>query len=525
MPEGTQVKQGDLVCELDSSTLSESRTQQKILVTQAQAAMEQARENVEIQRTQNESDLAAAELALQLARLDREKFLEGEYEQQRNEIKGEITLAQEELTRAQESYDFTRRIAKKGYRSQNDVEAARIAAMQKEIALGVAQEKLRVLEQYTAKRTIAELQANAKEFERELERVKAKADSALAQAEADYEARQLTYEVEKTKYERLTEQIEACKLLAPQAGTVVYANDSGRWGRSEEVIEEGATVRERQAIINIPDLTQMKVDARIHESRIGLIKPGLPAVVRVDAFPGQTFHGTVESVASVPSSTNWFNRDLKEYETVVRLTDASEQIRQLRPGLTAEVEIVVEQRRDVLQVPIQSVVNIGPKRYAWVNRDGQVERRELLVGMSNDRFVEVTDGVEAGQMVVLNPRSSFDEEIAALETQFAQQRTELATAETPAPAERTPAPTADTPPTASDETPAVGGGPRAGGDPAAAFARLDQDADGKLVASELPAPLQGHFAQLDADGDGHVTQAEWQQAASSFARMQQEPHS
>ena len=421
VPEGTQVKEGDLVCELDSSVLTEDDAQQRIQLTQAQAAMEQAKENLEIQKTQNESDIAAAELALELAGLDLEKFLEGEYEQQRNEIKGEITLAEEELTRAEENYDFTRRLAKKGYRSQNDLEASRIAAMQKEIALGVAKEKLRVLEAYTAKRTIAELRANALEYKRELERVKVKASSALAQAKADYEARKLTYEVELSKSERLLQQIAACRMLAPQSGTIVYANNNNRWGRSENVIEEGSTVRERQAIINIPDLSQMKVDARIHESRIGLIKVGLPAVVRVDAFPGEVFRGIVESVASVPSSTNWMNRDLKEYETVVRVTEDPERVSRLRPGLTAQVEIIVEQRSNVLQVPIQSIVSIGPKRYAWVAAPA-IERREVMIGVSNDKFIEVHDGLQDGERVVLNPRSSFSEEISELEGQFANKR-------------------------------------------------------------------------------------------------------
>lgn len=421
VPEGTQVKEGDLVCELDSSVLTDNEAQQRILLTQAEAAMEQAKENLEIQKTQNESDIAAAELALELARLDLEKFLEGEYEQQRNEIKGEITLAEEELTRAEENYDFTRRLAKKGYRSQNDLEASRIAAMQKEIALGVAKEKLRVLEAYTAKRTIAELRANALEYERELDRVKVKANSALAQAEADFEARKLTYEVERSKAERLMRQIAACRMLAPQSGTIVYANESGRWGRNEQVIEEGTTVRERQAIINIPDLTQMKVDARIHESRIGLIKTGLPAIIRVDAFPGEVFRGIVESVASVPSSTNWMNRDLKEYETVVRIIEDAERVSRLRPGLTAEVEIVVEQRNNVLQVPIQSIVTVGPKRYTWVAGAG-VERREVLIGVSNDQFIELRDGLKDGERVVLNPRSTFSEEISELEAQFANTR-------------------------------------------------------------------------------------------------------
>lgn len=422
VPEGTLVKEGDLVCELDSSVLAQDEVQQRIDMVTAEAAMQLAKENVDIQKAQNKSDVATALLAWKLAELDLKKFVEGEYQQQQKQIEGEITLAQVDLVSAQATYNFTRRLSKKGYRSQTDLEASRIAVLQKEIALNVAKEKLRVLNDYTSKRTIAEFEFNAAEYKRQWERAQVKAASALAQMNADYEACKLKYEVQKARYEKVVKQIAACKMHAPQDGTIVYANDDGGRRSDDQVIAEGTIVRERQDIIKIPDLTQMKVDARIHESRIGLIQEGLPVLVRVDAVPDKVFHGVVESVASVPSSTNWLNRDLKEYDAVVRITDDVSKSGQLRPGLTAEVEIIVEQRADVLQIPIQSAVAVGPKRYVWIIEPEGIERRELVIGATNDRFVEVLDGVAKGERVVMNPRTTFGEQIAELESQMSQKR-------------------------------------------------------------------------------------------------------
>ncbi len=90
---------------------------------------------------------------------------------------------------------------KKGYKNQNDLEAARISEKQKELALAGAEEELKVLDLYTSKRTIAELEANSREFERELERVKLKAKAAETQFSKEYEASQLTAEVEREKIE------------------------------------------------------------------------------------------------------------------------------------------------------------------------------------------------------------------------------------------------------------------------------------------------------------------------------------
>ncbi len=500
VPEGTRVKKGDIICELDSSALKEQAKQQEIALTQAKAALKQAEENLEIQRAQNESDIAAAQLNLDLARLDLEKYLHGEYIQQRKEIEGEIKLAEEELARAREFYEFSKRIARKGYRSQNDLEADRIAVTKAEIALRVAQEKLNVLENYTKKRTIAELEANAAELVRELERVKRKASAALAQFEAEFEARKLTAEVEQAKYDRLLRQIEACTLRAPQDGEVVYANEAARRrGSSEVLIEEGAAVRERQAIIKLPDVTAMKVDCRVHESRIGLVRTGLPVTVRVDAYPNEIFHGVVDSVSSVPMSGRWPNLDLKEYETVVRITDPPEVVSKLRPGLTANLEILVEERSDVLQAPVQAVVEVGRKHVAYVLTPDGPERRDVLVGVSNDAMVEIRDGLAEGDEVILNPRTHFADELADLADQYGAKKSaapdegESDSVKKKADGKARPKGSAKTPRNS----------------PAAMFKRLDTNGDGQISVDEVPAFLRSGFDKLDTDGNGSLSRTEF----------------
>ncbi len=113
VPEGTYVQEGDIVCELDSSALEEKARQQEIDVTKADAAFSAAKENLEIQKNQNDSDIAIATLTLELAKLDLQKYLEGELPQQQGSIDGQIRLKQEELARKRESYEFIKRMAKK----------------------------------------------------------------------------------------------------------------------------------------------------------------------------------------------------------------------------------------------------------------------------------------------------------------------------------------------------------------------------------------------------------------------------
>ncbi len=514
--EGTRAKAGDVLIELDSSRLRNEAISQQIVVEQAIATEQSAEKNVAIQETQNESDIAAAKLKLELAQLDLEKYKEGDYIQAKNTAQGQITLAREDLTRTQERYEFSVRQYKKGYATQSELDADRIAVSKAQIAFNGATEALVVLEKYDYKRQMAEKKANALEFDRELQRVKLKAEAALAQYKATLSAQKLTTKVEKEKYEKTLDQIRVCTVTAPRDGLVVYANSrsGGRGSSQDPLIYEGAKVRERQALINLPDITRMQVNARVHESKIDMVREQLPAKIRVDARPGELFHGVVDTVSSVPMSGNWPNINLKEYVTTIVIQDSASKVSNLKPGLTAEVEILVDRVESCLQVPIQSVVERSGKHFAFVLKDEAVERREVKVGKTNDIQMEILDGLTEGQVVVLNPRAVLAREITKLEEDFPV----VANDKTSGPAPKMPPPGA----TSSDAKSKAAGGGRSGkkrggpggrgGDPAAFFKQLDADGDGKLSESEAPEFLKANFSRIDANGDKFIDEAEMAKA-------------
>lgn len=511
VPEGTMVKAGDMVCELDSALLVDKEKQQQIQVTQAEAELKQAEENVAIQKTQNDSDNSAAKLALELAELDLEKFKEGESQRDINVKQGAITKAQEDLQRAEETFEFSKRIAKKGYKNQNDVEADRINVVKAQIDLEIAKEDLAVEKNYVQKRKAKELVEDVKEKERNQERVRRKGIATLAQFEAKLKAGQLTYEVESSELERFREQILACKLIAPQNGQVVYANqDSGRRGSGEDVIEEGTEVRERQSIIQLPDFSLMKVDARIHESKISMIREGLPVDIRVDAFPEQTYLGEVDQVSSVPISSNWMRPDLKEYKASIKIIPNGADITKLKPGLTAEIEIRIEERDNVLQVPVQSVITIGTQHYIFVlGADGEAVRRSIKIGQTSDTTIEILEGVEQDEEVILNPRTHFADQLIDLEEQMALDRKEQADKQSAGGQRKTGS--------AKTQAPGKSGGKPSGKKPSKSSAgsagglikRLDKNSDGKLSKEELPEAMRAGFPRMDLNKDGFIDAAEY----------------
>jgi len=505
------VQKGDVVCQLDSSALRERAKQQQITVNQADSAKIRAETAQQDTLNLSTRDIVAATVRKEVAIKTLDKYIRAEYPQQLNELSASFELAKEELVRATENYEFTKQQVKKGYRTQNEMEANRIAKKQSQFKVKSAEEKKKVLVDFDKVTREFELTKSVEQLTLELVSVEKKAELAEKQANNDLITQKLTCDVEHDKYERLKAQIEACTMKAPQAGQVVYAVNKNARGGGDQ-IEQGAAVRERQAIVNLPDVTQMKVDCRIHESLIGNVRLGLPATIKINAFSDQVFNGVIANVSSVPIPGRWPNMDLKEYETEIKLIDGPEIIQKLRPGLTAQVEVLVESREDVLQVPLQAVLAIADKQIAFVLTDKGEERRDLVVGQSNQSHVEIKEGVKPGELVIMNARTHFADKIAALEAELNLEKSKNAS---PGSLPKIPPKPVETPPTAAPSTDGSvanapekrggGGGPDRG----AAFTGMDKNQDGKLAGDEIDDRMKSRIADIDKDGDGAISKEEF----------------
>ncbi len=165
--------------------------------------------------------------------------------------------------------------------------------------------------------------------------IKAKIDT----IRADIFAQQATFQRESDRLHRLERNITNCTLRTPRDGIIVYANQSNTWnGRVETQIKEGVTVRQGQAIINLPDPTRMRVQAKVNESKVMMIRPGMKAQVVTDAFADQPLQGTVTEVTAIPAPANGPVSDVKIYYARVAIDKG---IEGLRPGMSAEVSFFV----------------------------------------------------------------------------------------------------------------------------------------------------------------------------------------
>ena len=395
--EGSYVKAGDVLVVLDSSDLEERITQQQISCEQAEASYIQAKEQFEIQKSENESKIKAAELKVQFADKDLEKFIEGDQPQRLRSANADITIATEERERAIEKYDATKRLHKKGYITETELKADKLALKRAELRLEEAVAALDLLERYALERERIQLTTDYEEAIKARERTDRQARAQLTKAEADLKAKESTLKLQKARLAKQKDQFAQSTIKAPQAGLVVYAGSQRRYQTVR--IEEGAQVRERQTLIQLPDVSTMKVNTKVHESVVDKISVGLKATVRIDAFPDLVLGGEVASVAVLPDSqSRWMNPDLKVYTTEVRILNQRDD---LKPGMSARVEILIADLNDVVYVPIQSVTVREGKNVCFVVEHGRVQPRTVETGMNNDDFVEIKNGLREGQDVLL----------------------------------------------------------------------------------------------------------------------------
>ena len=320
------------------------------------------------------------------------EYEEGIYPQDVQLIRQYLTTCKLDAERAQKSYEWSKATNALGYRTAGQLLADALAVQQTTISLREAEGMGKRLENFTGPRIKKNLQAR------------------IAAIKADRLAQSATLQLETDRLRRLERMVANCTIRAPRDGLVVYATKSTPWGQVQDLIDEGVAVREGQPIIYLPDPKHMRVKAKINESKVSLVQPGLRARITIDAFPTRPLFGTVTEVTPIPAPTNGGMSDVKIYFATVNID--SEGFDELRPGLSAEVQFLVDSSRKVTRVPLQAVRYVDNATYAAVaesrsgtmaRRNGLQQWRSVIIGQSDANFAEVISGLKPGDRVIARP--------------------------------------------------------------------------------------------------------------------------
>jgi multidrug efflux pump subunit AcrA (membrane-fusion protein) len=458
---GSVVKEGDKVLELDDSALVDSRQQQQILVYQADEALKKAELLLAKDVLANEAIVEQWKTKRQVAQIVLQEYLEGQFATLRLDLQNKRIMSDSDLVMWEERARWSDRMSRPGRQfvtaSQAESDEAR-----RQTAL-LTQKNFRtqldVLEQVTRKKFSVQYQGDIDEAERQVKLAEETLEKTRASDEVAVRSAYAQYQLQESRLHDIEKEIENCYIFAPRDGMVIYyVEERARWGGTQGVIGQGELVKEGQKLVAVPDLTHMVVNARVHEAMISRVRDdkerstgfseavnsallftpqplcalsayisfdsgqktfssayahlekkrerrGMPATVRVNAFSDRPLKGHVKWVSPVASMTDFFSSDVKVYQTYVAIDD--DKLQGLKPGMDAVVTIYVETKPEpVLAIPLQALlggVEMGEKRRCFVVVEGQLHMREVTLGSNNETLAEVKEGLQEDDVVVLNP--------------------------------------------------------------------------------------------------------------------------
>jgi HlyD family secretion protein len=361
---GTHVEPGDELVRLDTLAIEEALAERTKYAHWSRSAAERSRANV-----------ATAELAIS-------EYQEGRYRSEVMTLEKDLAIAESDLRTAKDRLEYFERLAQRDYVVDLTVEDKSLAVTQAELEVGVKTTEIDTLKSFTKAMEQETLKGNLNA---------AKANLAAAEERAVMDA---------TRRDLAVEELELCVVKAEASGMVIHPS-AAQWHNAPK-IEEGVSVHKNQVLLLMPDLSKMQVKLGIHESHIDRVKPGLFARV---TLPNRTLDAEVSTVASVTAPPAIWNGYKVEYETMVALPP----VEGLKPGMSADVEIIVERYANVLTVPVAAVVETANGDFCWVKTSDEVQQRSIQLGDTNDMHTIVTAGLKEGDEVMLNPLAFMDE--------------------------------------------------------------------------------------------------------------------
>jgi multidrug efflux pump subunit AcrA (membrane-fusion protein) len=404
--EGKVVAEGEELCKFDTTELQQQIDQAQLEITKAEADLQTAKTELEIQGKENESNIKKANIALEKATKDKEKYEEGDEPQEKRKLEIAIREADKAFEKAKQNYEDSKRLFEKKFINKSTLEQDEQEFERAQIAKERAYKDKELFEKYTLPMTRRDKQTALEDAQLGLETASKRAESTLRQKEVAVEQQQKRLDKLNQQLKERQEELAKMVLKAPCPGIVIYGDPRYMWSDLDTNMKVGGEVWGGNTLFTIPDLRVMQVKLQVHEADINKIKLEMPARVTMDTYPGLLLQGKVTKIAAIAAgaSNPWeANQEVKKFDVEITL-ESTTQV-ELKPGISAKAEVLIDTRKEAVYVPLQCVFLEGGKHWCYaLDASRQPQKTEVKPGLSNDTYVELLEGLDAGKLVLLyNP--------------------------------------------------------------------------------------------------------------------------
>lgn len=396
-PYGSLVKKGEVVARLDLTSLNATVADQQSKILAARVKLQEAQEAMDTLRSKNEGELAAAELQLEFAQIDLNKYLTEEKQVELNDRRGQIAMADRDLKEAEEKLNYYRTFHKRGFVSSEQLKAKEAEVERSRFNLAQSQSRLKIFERYMIPRQERTLQARVDELKRDHAKLKKTQNWALVKAQTDINTSKAGLTAEETKLTALQTQLALSEVKAPQDG--ILAAPKAEAQKTRPTI--GADLQPSQVIFTMPKMDDLRITVRIGEAEMRKLQLKQTARINIDSDDDIACSGTLEKV-EFHADAAWARNDMQPRDFIahVKLSNAKH-IEWTNLGQRARVEFTLERLEDALQLPASAITEKDGKSYVMVMTQEGPSPRELRTGCTDGKHVEIRQGLEAGERVVL----------------------------------------------------------------------------------------------------------------------------
>ena len=239
---------------------------------------------------------------------------------------------------------------------------------------------------------------------------KAEADLKVAQASLDL-AKYQSFTIQSKVYE-----VNSMKILIEQAEAQMKVAELGLGKTrirapfsgiiSDRSVFLGDMIQPNVPLFSLVNVDDLKIEAPFDEAEFYQIKKGLKVIVKLDAFPNKTYGGTVDYISPTISGGRL---ETRTFTVKIRL---DEKIQDIKPGMSADVEVVVDDVKSVMQVPAMCIVEREGKKFVFTvdevsKKEVRARKMEVKVGLSNWNDSEIVSGLSEGQTIIVTPEEGL----------------------------------------------------------------------------------------------------------------------
>ena len=398
IPEGSTVEEGDKLLRLDDEAVKKNIESAEEMLTQAKNQLDNAISNLEIAEKRRDTNVAQAQLQIDLARLDLEAWEHGDVVSKRKTLELNLETADKDYKRLQQKYQKSLELKERNFISQNELDQDEISMIRAKATWEQAELAEHVYENYTFKKDQQTKQSNLKMSEEEFQRIVRREEANVNSNKSNLEAHQEGFANRQERLKKYQEQEGFCEVMAPSPGLVVYGSSVEEW-RDEKPLRVGTKVSRNELLFILPDNSNMAAELSVNEALSGYVKPEQRVTIVPDAIPDVVLEGKVLLVGVLAEDGGWRDPNRRDYTVTVEIQD--EEALGLKPSMRCKGRIYIDRVDDIIFVPVHAVAREGMQPFVWLRDGNGYKQHPVTIGNSSELYVEIKDGLVEGDFILL----------------------------------------------------------------------------------------------------------------------------